>query len=125
MILIEEIIVENTIVRFYNGMDLSKLKNHPKDGSEGFVFCFINKWTDEIKKFNRESKIEQLLENIDDTESFNWKLIENDFISIYQTEGVPDDLIYKTVRNKVLNREIINKTWIPIPGTTNGAFRIK
>ena len=48
MILIDEIIVDNVNIKFYEGMDFDLLLNHSRDGSDGFVFCFIESWVNEV-----------------------------------------------------------------------------
>ena len=44
MTLIEKIKVDEIDVSFYNGIDIDFVINHPKDGSSGFIFCFIDNW---------------------------------------------------------------------------------
>ena len=63
MILISKDILEGVEVKYYDGIDFNKLFKHPKDGSEGFIFCFVNNWVNEVKKFDRESKIDNLVDN--------------------------------------------------------------
>ena len=57
MILIEEIKVDNTNIRFYDGIDFNEILNHAKDGSNGFIFCYIDSWEKEVKSYESDSKI--------------------------------------------------------------------
>ena len=63
MILIDSMEYEGTIVKFYNGVDFDKLIKHPKDGSKGFIFCFIENWVKEVKGYNRNLKIESIVKS--------------------------------------------------------------
>ena len=56
MILIDEIGVNNSSFKFYNGVDFDILIKHSKDGSDGFIFCFIDNWIKELKSYNRQRK---------------------------------------------------------------------
>ena len=97
MILIDSMEYENTIVKFYNGVDFDKLIKHPKDGKEGFIFCFIENWVKEVKSYNRELKLESIVNNSEFNE-FKWDLLENNYISVYQTSGIGIDVVYETIR---------------------------
>lgn len=123
MILIDSMEYVGTKVKFYNGIDFDKLINHPKDGTEGFIFCFIENWVKELKSYNRELKLESLVENIEFNE-FKWDTLENDYISIYQTEGVGIDVVYKTIRNKLEKSQFPDQPWTPIAGVSRGAWKI-
>lgn len=123
MTLIEVINIENQEVKFYKGVDFDTLINHPKDGKDGFIFCFIGNYNREIKKHERQSKIDSLVDG-SNYRKFDWKLIENDFISIYQTDGVEEEVVYNTIKNKVLKNQFPNIPWIPISGISKGAWKI-
>ena len=100
MILIDEITVDNVNVKFYEGMDFDLLLNHAKDGSNGFIFCFIKNWLTEVKSYNRQRKLSSVVDDID-YEEFEWEKIDNNFISVYQTEGMGIHDVYQTIRKKV------------------------
>jgi hypothetical protein len=123
MILIDEIIVNNVNVRFYEGMDFDLLLNHAKDGSDGFIFCFIKNWINEVKSYNRQRK---LISVVDDTnyEEFEWEEINNNFISVYQTEGMDIHSVYEAIRSKVERKQFEQKPWIPVRGITTGAWNL-
>ena len=63
MRLIDEIVVKNINIKFFDGVDFDLVFKHPKDGSDGFLIFFIKSWMDEIKIYNRNSKIESVLNN--------------------------------------------------------------
>ena len=44
MTLIDEIVVINTPVKFYEGINFDEVIKHSKDGLDGFAIFFINKW---------------------------------------------------------------------------------
>lgn len=125
MTLIDEVYFnENSIVKFYEGVDFDVLIDHPKDGRSGFIFCFIENWKKEVKSFNRQNKINSLVENKQFTK-FSWESINNNFISIYQTEGIGFEVVYETIRKKVLKNQLPDQPWIPINGISTGAWKIK
>jgi hypothetical protein len=123
MILIDEIIVDNVNVKFYEGMDCDLLINHAKDGSDGFIFCFIENWVNEVKSYNRQRKLSSV---VDDTnyEEFEWEEINNNFISIYQTEGMGIIEVYQTIKQKVIRKQFEHKEWIPVGGVMTGAWNL-
>ena len=124
MILIDSIEYGSSKVKFYNGVDFDKLIKHPKDGSEGFIFCFIKNWVKELKSYNRELKLESIVENTEFNE-FNWETLDsNIYISIYQTDGVGIDVVYETIRGKLENNQFPDQPWTPIAGMSNGAWKI-
>ncbi len=123
MILIDSMNYKNTVVRFYNGIDFNKLIQHPKDGSDGFIFCFINSWIKEVTSYNRELKISSIV-NDDIFNEFDWESIENNYISIYQTDGIGIDVVYETVRNKLNINQFPDMPWIPISSGMTGAWNI-
>ena len=123
MILIDSMEYENTIVKFYNGIDFDKLIKHPKDGSKGFIFCFIENWIKEVKSYNRELKLESIVENLEFNE-FKWDTLENNYISVYQTSGIGIDVVYETIRCKLEKSQFPDQPWVPIAGVSNGAWKI-
>jgi hypothetical protein len=114
---------EGTIVKFYNGVDFDKLIKHPKDGKEGFIFCFIENWVKEVKSYNRELKLESIVNNSEFNE-FKWDLLENNYISVYQTSGIGIDVVYETIRCKLEKSQFPDQPWVPIAGVSNGAWKI-
>ncbi len=122
MILIDEIKVDNVNVRFYEGMDFELLLNHAKDGSNGFIFCFINNWVTEVKSYNRQRKLLSVVDDLN-YEEFDWEKINNDFISIYQTEGMGITEVYQTIRKKVERKQFDSRPWIG--GMSAGAWRVQ
>lgn len=123
MILIDEIIVINTPVRFYEGINFDEVINHPKDGSNGFIIFFINKWVDEVHSYNRDKKIESIV-NGEPFKEFESEDIDNSYVSIYQVEGVGIEEMYKTIRKKIESNSFPNQPWEPIDGIDKGAWKI-
>jgi len=107
MILIAEEIINDMIFRYYNGIDLDVIKNHPKDGSGGFIVFLIESYVKEIKNQNRERKLNSILNNkkfipIDTDE------IIHDFVGVYQYEGVGLNTMIDIVKEQM--REYKNHT---------------
>jgi hypothetical protein len=123
MILIEEIVVDNTIVSFYNGIDFDILLRHNREGSDGFIYCFIDSWVSEVKSYNRQLKLESIISNAKFSK-FEWSKIDNNYISVYQTDGVGIETLYKSIRERVINLRSINNSWLPISGIDKGAWKI-
>ena len=61
MILISEEKIDDINVKYYDGIDLKMAQEHPKDGSGGFIFYFVENWVSEVKKYDRGSKIDNIL----------------------------------------------------------------
>lgn len=123
MILIEEIIVDNSIIKFYNGIDFDVLIKHNKKGSDGFIYCFIDNWVSEVKSYNRQLKLESIISNVKFSK-FEWNKINNNYISVYQTDGVGIESLYKSIRERVINLRSVNNSWLPISGIDKGAWKI-
>lgn len=123
MILIDEIIIDDVNVRFYEGIDFDQLLNHSKDGSDGFIFCFINNWVTEVKSYHRQRKLNSIVDNTD-YEEFDWDQIDNNYVSVYQTEGMGIFSVYEAIRSKVERKQFEHKKWIPIGGMTTGAWNL-
>jgi hypothetical protein len=124
MILIDKIIIDNVKVEFYEGMDVDKLLNHPKDGSNGFIYCFIDNWVSEIKRYNRQRKISSVIDGVL-YEEFEWDNINNNYICIYQTEGMLIKDVYETIRKKVEVNQFPNQPWITKGILGKGAIKIE
>ena len=122
MTLIETIEVDSNKISFYNGIDFDVLKNHPKDGSDGFIFCFVENFVNELQSHKRQNKINSVLDT--DSAEFETKDIENNYIAIYQLEGTEPGLLYEIIKNKVINKNFPEHPWIPISGINKGAWKI-
>lgn len=110
MDLIYESIIDRIPVRYYKGMDASKIINHPKDGTDGLMIVFLDSIKEEKKKHIRNSKIEEiLLSKID--ESFD-KIFEldNSYLIIYQTDGYTD-ILFEMAKNKIESRNPYINPW--------------
>ena len=124
MILIDDIEVSNVNVKFYNGVDFDVMMEHPKDGSAGFIFCFIESWISEVKSYNRQRKLDSVVDNINYSK-FEWEEIDNNYISVYQTEGMDIHSVYKAIRTKVERKQFDHQKWTPIAGLSRGAWKIE
>lgn len=123
MNLIEKIIVDGLSISFYNGIDFSVIRNHPKDGSNGFIFCFIENWVKEVKKYQRQNKIDSVLDG-KKIVNFNSKHLENNYVAIYQLEGTEPGVLFDVIKQKVINKNFPEHPWIPISGINKGAWKI-
>lgn len=108
MTLIDEILDRHGMsIKFYFGIDFNKILNHSKDGSDGFIFCFIDKYEDEVKLYARNEKIESLLQNrtynIDETKELS---VDNNYVSIYQTGNLKNE-VYQSVRKRLIEQNNI------------------
>ncbi len=109
MILIEQLLYEGSNIKFYRDIDFDVLINHSKDGSDGFIFCFINNWVKEIKSYNRNNKLKSLISNTNYSD-FDWEDINNDYICIYQADGISIETLYESIRNKVVKENHLPKS---------------
>ncbi len=113
MVLVDEHIDKDSGVtmKFYFGLDFQKVLSHPKDGSGGMIFCFVDNYTDSKKSYERERKINNILNDIE-FEDFEIDQINNSYVCIYQTSGYQNE-VYKSIKEKMINVG-------PYIGTTNG-----
>lgn len=116
MTLIEEGKVYNINYKFYNGIDFNLVNSHPKDGSNGLLYFFIESWKSEVTKWQREQKIENILCNTQKN-SVNLLIqsalkLENDWICIYQTDGVKGmvDIVKSKLEEQIQMRILLSKT---------------
>ncbi len=123
MTLIETMNIDNNQINFYDGVDFDILIGHPKDGSKGFLICFLESWINEVKIYNRNNKIKSVF-NKEEYSDFEWEKINNNFISIYQADGIGVFEIYKVIRNKFINKQLPESPWIPVSGI-DGAWKIE
>jgi hypothetical protein len=88
--------IQDVNFRFYNGMDLDILMNHPYDGSDGYIVCLIDNWVSCISKYNRSVKIDNM---INGTERVIYKSDEfdNEYIMIYQCSDIPKEKMLEVV----------------------------
>lgn len=123
MTLIEEILLDQTKVKFFNGIDFNVIMKHSKDGSDGFIFCFIENWVTEVKKWERESKINSVINN-EQFEKFKSEELDNGYIAIYQMEGTEPGILFEVIKEKVINKNFPEHPWISISGLNKGAWKI-
>jgi hypothetical protein len=115
MTLIEKIIIDDKEFSFYNGIDFNIIMNHSKDGSNGFIFCFIDSWIKEVNSWERDSKIDSVLTN-EIFKKFNNQDIENNYVAIYQLAGMEPNTLFQIIKEKVINKNFPEHPWIPISG---------
>jgi hypothetical protein len=123
MTLIEKIMVNKSSVSFYNGIDFDLIMKHAKDGTDGFIFCFIKNWADEVKSWERNCKINSVLTN-EFIKKFKSKDIENDFVSIYQLDGIEIKVLLEIIKEKIVNKNLLNQTYIHDGDLDKGAWKI-
>ena len=124
MRLIDEIIIKNINIKFFDGVDFDLVIKHPKDGSDGFLIFFIESWENEVKIYNRNSRLESVLNNTK-PENFTHQNIDNVYISIYQTSGSTInrtiESIYNIIRDKIEKDNLLpNQPWVPVAGINKG-----
>lgn len=121
MILIEEVDYKGTNVRFYNGVDFDILMKHAKDGSDGFIYCFMNSWEKEVQSYNRNNKLKSIIEDKDYSD-FEWESIDNNYVAIYQADGIDIELLYRTIRDKVLQNYLSTSSYLHITSLDRGSI---
>jgi len=97
MILISDEFIDEVYIRYYNGIDFNEIMNHPNDGSGGFIICFIDNWSSEVKRYIRNCNIDNIINKTDIDCNVE---LNNNYISIYQTSGID---IYESIREKIKN----------------------
>lgn len=93
-------------IRYYRGIDIDTIMNHPKDGSQGIIIAFFDSIETEKTKLRRRELISKILNN-NDEKTFDM-LIENEnpYVILYETQGY-EDIIFRSVKQKVENRSSI------------------
>ena len=100
MILIDEFKIEYKTVRFYDGIDFEVIYKHK---GNDFLIFFIKSWKDEIIKWERDSKLNKLLNNKDYID-FDVHNMENNYVSIYQV-GDNLSVVIDVVKKRIINRQ--------------------
>lgn len=111
MTLIESIVVDSNLISFYDGIDIDLVINHPKDGSKGFIFCFIDNWSKEVKSWKRQTKIDSILMNKRHLE-FEIEDLNNNYTIIYQLDEVKLEVLFKIIKDKVINKNFTEHPYI-------------
>lgn len=100
MTLIEKEILSNGDFHYYHGIDFDLVKNHPTDGSAGFLIFLIESFIKEIKEYERNNKLKSLL-NGEHFQPFDTKQMSHDFVCIYQYEGVGFSTMLNIVQTQI------------------------
>lgn len=93
MIFLDEIEIrqndEKVEIKFWKGIDVDKILNHPKDGSCGFMIVLF----DSVKQEKIDYKISSILNNSEiDFDKFI-DSVNNNYVILYQTNGLTDELL--------------------------------
>jgi len=105
--LIEKIEIDGTEVYFYDGIDFDLIRRHKKE--DGFLIFFVDRYIDAIKAWERQNRIDCVLEG-KDPEEFSSDEFQNDSIAIYQTSGCLMQ-VYEAIKGKLIGP---SKPWNPL-----------
>jgi len=96
--LIEKINISGTDTYFYDGIDFEMIRNHKEEN--GFLIFFVDSYINSIKVWERENRLNSILEGTD-FEDFESEKYQNNYIAIYQTSGnlIP---VYEAIKKKIL-----------------------
>ena len=100
MTLIEKEIINDRLCLYYHGIDFDMIKNHPKDGSAGFVVFLVESFINEIKNHNRDRKLISILQKKEFV-PFDTEEMAHDFVGIYQYEGVGLNTMLSVVKKQL------------------------
>jgi hypothetical protein len=94
MIFLDEFKVNQHIIKFWSGFNLQTILKHPKDGSSGFLVVLVKSIDEERVKYQRDSKINQII-NLQKGREFDDLLesINNNWVMIYQSRGEDVQLV--------------------------------
>lgn len=103
MVLVDEHVDKDSgvLMKFYFGLDFQMALSHPKDGSDGMMLCFVDNYIDSKKSYERERKINNILQNIE-FEDFEIDQINNSYVYIYQTGGYQNE-VYEAIKKKIIS----------------------
>lgn len=95
--LIENIEINGTNVFFYDGIDFDMIRDHKEE--DGFLVFFVDSYINSVKSWERQSRLDSILEN-KEIEDFDYEKYQNNNIAIYQTSGnlMP---VYETIKKKL------------------------
>ena len=95
--LIDKTILNGTNVFFYDGIDFDMIRDHKEE--DGFLIFFVDSYINSVKSWERQSRLNSILEN-KEIEHFDSEKYQNNNIAIYQTSGnlMP---VYETIRKKL------------------------
>jgi hypothetical protein len=115
--------INNILYHFYEGIDFNIIKQHGNDGNDGVIICFIKNWKYYELNYNRNVKIDNILNN-KQNDLFNWDFINNNYVIVYQCENIDIYIMYEYIKENI---SIINKKniWISVTGITKGAWDLK
>ena len=102
MILIDSANKNGIVILFYNGIDIKRVINHPKDGSSGLIVCYIDGIARHMTSIKRESKIDSILNDLK-YEPFDLTDIENDWIIMYETSGIGIEALHLLIKEKIVD----------------------
>lgn len=90
--------ISGTDTYFYDGIDFDMIRDHKEE--DGFLIFFVDSYVSEIKGWERENRLNSILEGTD-FEDFESERYQNNHIAIYQTSGnlIP---VYDAIRRKLL-----------------------
>jgi uncharacterized protein YwqG len=96
--LIEKINISGTDTYFYDGIDFDMIRDHKEE--YGFLIFFVDSYINSVKAWERQSRLDSVLED-KDLEDFDSEKYQKNHIAIYQTSGnlIP---VYETIKKKIL-----------------------
>jgi hypothetical protein len=100
MTFLDEISINNTVIKFWSGFDLQSILSHPKNGSKGFMVVLVESIDSERIKFDRDIKLNKIL-NLDPDLEFDDILseLDNKYLALYQSRG-EDEVLIKILKEK-------------------------
>jgi len=96
--LIENIEINGTNVFFYDGIDFDMIRDHKEEN--GFLIFFVDSYIGSVKSWERQSRLNSILEN-KEMEHFDSEKYQNNNIAIYQTSGNLMQ-VYETIKKKLM-----------------------
>lgn len=75
--------IDGMRIRIYNEIDLETLNSHPKDGSEGFIFCFVQKNFN--LHVNRAKNLDVLMDVNKEDDYYDISKLDNMYLALYCT----------------------------------------
>jgi hypothetical protein len=100
MTFLDEISVNNTVIKFWSGFDLKSILSHPKNGSEGFMIVLVESIDTERIKFDRDLKLNKILNQHSDLEFDDiLSKLDNKYLALYQSRG-EDETLVKIIKEK-------------------------
>jgi hypothetical protein len=92
--IIDEVVVNENIIKFYSGIDFDYINSYDK---KELIIIFIDNWSSEIRNYKIDTVLQEDKSILSE--------INNNYIMIYQTNGFLEP-VYQTIKKKIIMKQL-------------------